>query len=240
MFNNWPKILQEVRSFFAFGALVVLAGQGLLVFLARRAEGWDFTLIVIGCVLLMFFAILMTARHSERELASRTKTSRPEIDLQSEPVEAKVSALDFDVFVSSPMAALTDGQFAADRREVAKIVDCLRTECGKKKVFWAAEKIDRPKKFEPPAVSVERDVRAIEASEYFVLVYYRQSTSSVIFEAGVALALGKKCIYFVRNRNHLPFLMQHLGEVFENVRIYDFESNADIIRLLNEVRVLED
>ncbi|OQY01053.1 MAG: hypothetical protein B6I26_05475 [Desulfobacteraceae bacterium 4572_130] len=238
----WVKIINAVQSKLAFFVLVMLILQGILFYIVPKLEGVDLTLLLAGWFLLMIITILIVAfKVAEKTEASnpalKTK-ERPEVPLHVKPTIDRVPPVKYNVFVSSPMAALSDKQFQADRRNVSQVVECLRNNCGKTSIFWAAESIKSPEEFDPPAISVETDIEAIETSEYFILIFYRKSPSSVLFEAGIALALGKKCIYFIRNRNHLPFLMRNVSEVFSNVKIYEFTKPDDIIRFLTDNDVL--
>jgi hypothetical protein len=48
----------------------------------------------------------------------------------------------YDVFVSSPMAALIDKQYQADRKNVGKIVAFLRNCYKKSSVFWRLNQLN--------------------------------------------------------------------------------------------------
>ncbi|HEY6909540.1 MAG TPA: TIR domain-containing protein [Myxococcales bacterium] len=142
----------------------------------------------------------------------------------------------WDVFLSAPMAAYPDdASYVPARLEVKKIFDALKGECGLR-VYWAAEKIERLADFETIDVSVTGDVRALEASRYFVLIYPQKLPSSALFEAGYACALERPSHYFVRERHDLPFLMRELPGALSHVRIHqspdDWTSYDDIARRL--------
>lgn len=235
---NWSKIIASVKRPIGLLALVVLVMQTILVGLAYRAQGADFTLALVLSFILIFVAILAVVWLSIRGVP-KEQIRITEKDLQATPLQNQVQQATYDVFVSSPMAAHQDKNFEIERQHVMKVVWCLRNSCGKHSVFYAGEAIDTRDKFEPETVSVERDVEAIAGSEYFLLILNRKMLSSVIFEAGIALALGRKCVYFVRDRKHLPFLMRYASEVYENVKIYEAHNADGIIRLLRESHVLE-
>ena len=240
--NIWEKIINAVKGRLAFFVLVMLILQGVLFLIVPKLEGHNLTLLLIGCLLLMIITILIVAF----KVAEKTEVShltlkaheRPEVPLPVKPTIDRVPPTKYDVFISSPMAALSDKQFQVDRKNISQVIACLRNNCGKPAIFWASESIQSSEEFDPPSISVETDIEAIETSEYFILIYYRKSPSSVLFEAGIALALGKKCLYFVRNRNDLPFLMRNVSEVFSNVKIYEFSKSNDINRFLTDNDVL--
>lgn len=237
--NAWVRIISAIKGKLSFFVLVVLVLQVILVSLAPRAQGADFTILLVGSIVLMLVTVLVVAFTTTGEKAQEPTITIPPKPMKAELIDGQVERSKYDVFVSSAMAALSEKDFLAERQNTLAIVNCLRNECGKLSVFYAGEFIESKGKFEPPALSVERDIEAIEDSEYFLLVYLKKKVSSVLFEAGVALALGKKCIYFVTKRRDLPFLMQYASEVFRNVKIYEVRSAADVIRLLSKVGVLE-
>ena len=142
---------------------------------------------------------------------------------------------EYDVFLSAPMAAYHDDTtYVPARLEVKKIFDALRDRCGFR-VFWAAEKIERLADFDTIDVSVAGDVRSLEASRHFILIYPATLATSALFEAGFACALKRPSHYFVRERHDLPFLMRELPGAVSNVRIHtsdDWTTYEDIARRL--------
>lgn len=232
----WPAVIGAVRSPLGLFALAFLVVQTILPFLARKASGGDFTIIVAGSILIMLVAISAAAFLTVRSahVIQVPGTIEPR---EPRKVHAQIR---YDVFISSPMEAFkTDAQYAADREHVLTIIQALKTRCQLPRVAYAGEEISSRKHFEPEALSVERDIANIAASEYFLLFYPRKLRSSVLFEAGAALAFGKKCVYFVRSQADLPFLMRHAAEAFTNVRVYQYETGDEIIRLLCDLKVLQ-
>lgn len=127
----------------------------------------------------------------------------------------------YDVFLSAPMAAYsTDKKYKAERAIVEKVFHTLRDEC-KLQVYWAAEQIHSKKDFTTLDISIDLDLRAIRDSKTFMLLYPAKLASSVLFEAGYALALGLRSHYFVSTRDNLPFLMRELPGRDREVTIHD-------------------
>jgi hypothetical protein len=128
-----------------------------------------------------------------------------------------------DVFLSAPMASAGDAAaYKKTRNAMLKIMQVLKAEHGLKKIYYAGENIESPEDFDPANMSLESDLVRIAGSKYFILVVLDQfPLSSVFFEAGYALAMSKKSVYFVRDRTCLPFLMRQVDSEFENVRIHD-------------------
>lgn len=141
-----------------------------------------------------------------------------------------------DVFLSSPMAAYADDtEYQKDREHVLQISKVLRSACGYE-TFYAGRPIYSISDFELEDLSIKQDFEALKASKYFVLLYPKKIASSVLVEAGWALAWGKPSIYFVTNRSDLPFLLQYAEQAFPCVRIYDHSTTESIIKLIEHHR----
>ncbi len=54
--------------------------------------------------------------------------------------------------------------------------------------------------------------------------------SSVLFEAGIALAYGKPSFYF---GNDFPFLMKEANNVFTHIKIFEADSVDDVIKRIH-------
>ena len=96
------------------------------------------------------------------------------------------------------------------------------------------EDIESQRLLPPEDFSLSEDLEALRRSKYFMLVYPERIVSSVLFEAGLAVALGKPSVYFIRDRRNLPFLMKQAeqAKLPAGVRIYEYESLSKIENLL--------
>ncbi len=132
-------------------------------------------------------------------------------------------------FLSAPMSSLSDGAFEGAMNEVCGIWDACTTRLGR--TFFAG--LDKRSKhdFDDATETLEVDLEAVGSSERFVLVYLEAATSSVLVEAGIALALGLPSVYFVRKKSDLPFMLRRADSApSTNVRIVEVEDYAAIIR----------
>jgi hypothetical protein len=141
----------------------------------------------------------------------------------------------YEVFLSCPMAGLkTDQRYQDLRAEALEVTRCLEEECGLS-VFFAGRDLEDRAAFGAPDFSVVTDIEALKQSRYFLLLYPERLVSSVLVEAGIALALGKKAVYFVRDSKHLPFMLRHIDRVYP-VKIYEYRGVDRILKLLREHR----
>jgi hypothetical protein len=222
-FGNWVSIINAVRTPLSFFTLVLLVAQGILIYLARKAEGVDFRILLIAFIVLTFLLVIIVAI-----LQYRSSTQR-EYRLTT---DKKVTEYKYDVFLSIPMASLKDKEYTEHRQFALSVVNHLKEHCQMKSIVYAGESIDAKYKFDPHDIAVLDDLDAITKSKFFVLVYPRRVASSVLFEAGIALALGKECRYFVKSRNHLPFLLKQAEQAFVNVKMYEYANLEDIKKVL--------
>lgn len=242
-FTDFKEVARKAaKSPLGFFVLVALILQGVLMVLTPRAQGTDFTILLVASVATLLILVLLVGLLAYKTLHS-AKAARTPVRIEPRGSGSRfqtdfVKVQHYDAFVSAPMASLKVGEYAVERQNVIKVVNCLRTDCGMGAVFFAGEAIETKEQFEPIPVSVEKDIEAIEHSDYFILIMTKKVASSSLFEAGYALALGKQCVYFVRSRRNLPFLMQHIPEVIENVDIYEYKKTTDILRMLKDLDVL--
>lgn len=181
---------------------------------------------------------------TEKQLDKVFQTWWPELEkaLQQAAMKAKskIGKFPFDVFLSTPMAAFAnDAEYKNGRAQFKKIFDALKQGCGLS-VYWAAEKIESISDFDTLDVSVLDDLKALDQSRCFVLLYPQKMATSALFEAGYALALNRTSHYFVRDRDDLPFLMRELAVSNTRVRIHTEQDWKDYDDLANKIKKYKD
>lgn len=155
-------------------------------------------------------------------------------------VRGCLARFEYDVFLAMAMAALeTEEQYQSYRNQALEIIKYLQDACGFRSVFYAGANLKTKAEFEAEDFSLTLDLRALRRSRYFILVYPEKIASSVLFEAGLAVALGKPSVYFIQQQG-LPFLMEQAGQADlpSGVRIYKYENLARIKTLLQSGRAL--
>jgi hypothetical protein len=140
-----------------------------------------------------------------------------------------------DVFLAAVMAGHeSDAQYRANRESVLALKRTLEQSNGCNSVFYAGTKIASKEGFDDDALSLNIDLQEMRASRNFILYYPEKVASSVLFEAGWALVLGKPSIYIVRDRDDLPFLLNNASQAFKEQRVRVFEC-ADEAALVAKV-----
>jgi hypothetical protein len=208
-------IISSVTSPLGLLTLMVLVAEAALFLLTPRAEGTDFTIIVVGMVAIIPMVLLVVY-------------FRPGI-VQQSPILQKQQKI-YDAFISAPMAAWeSDEEYKAHRNEVLKLRDTLRKECKFKRVFYAGLDIGSVDDFEVANISARDDFQALANSKYFILLYPKPLPTSALVEVGAAIAFGMPSVYFVPDRKMLPFILREAESGFENVRIREVSGNEQIL-----------
>lgn len=126
-------------------------------------------------------------------------------------------------FVAVPMSSIPKDEYEAFKLFLREYCDALEERFGGQ-VFCAAFNTSNVD-FDDPKLAYDADVQAIIDAQEFVMIYPPAVNSSVIFEAGYAVALQKPTTIFVADRKHLPFMMRHMDEAnltrdFVTIRVY--------------------
>lgn len=145
------------------------------------------------------------------------------------------------VFIAAPMNAFKVAgrpeDYKKSREQILAFMQTLKRECDLGDIYYAGETIRDVGEFDLPGASLRTDFRRIQEREFFILMWPERNTSrSALVEAGIALTLNKKCIYLVRNRDDLPFLLQGAQNATKNVRILRFEDEKDLHAIVRKNR----
>jgi len=151
--------------------------------------------------------------------------------------EIRIPPVSLDVFLAYPMAAWDDPTtFQHERGNALQVIEALRGHTGIKSIYFAGQKITSIAEFEEHDVAAEIDLKGIDECKYFVMVFPEKLVSSVLFEAGYALAKRKPAIYFVRDQTHLPFIMRNISslpkEQFPSVKVYEYQDINSLLHLI--------
>jgi pimeloyl-ACP methyl ester carboxylesterase len=134
----------------------------------------------------------------------------------------------YDVFIAAAMAGHQgDADYQEDRNAVLALIEVLKKDCGFASVFYAGTTLASQAEFDPEILALQLDLRAMRESRNFLLYYPKKIASSVLYEAGWALILGKPSIYITRHDNQgdegLPFLLNEASQAFQERRVRVFK-----------------
>jgi len=138
----------------------------------------------------------------------------------------------YDIFLASSISSFSSAsQYTEDRNRMLELIRVLEEKIGT--VFYAGRNIPNKDCLDADE-EVKADFEAIKDCTYFIMCYPEKSTSSVLVEAGYALALNKFSIYIVRNLADLPFLLQFAMRVYKNVTAYEAGSLEEAARMIEQ------
>lgn len=138
----------------------------------------------------------------------------------------------YDVFLSSPMSAFTtDEDYKKDRDAMLTFKKYLEEEKNVS-IYYAGEYISSSALFENELTG-HKDFEAIENSRCFIMFYPESIVSSVLVEAGYALALKKPSVYFVHNKETLPFLLREAHHSYTNVQVFEYADLDQILEMMS-------
>jgi hypothetical protein len=117
------------------------------------------------------------------------------------------------IFVSAPMAAFQhdEARYHAQHDDVRAICEALESKLHAD-CYYGGQGMPKTEDFQNERVAFREVFDRIRGAAYFVLIYPERLASSVLVEAGMALALGKKCAFFVRDPQDLPYLLRNVGQ----------------------------
>jgi len=130
------------------------------------------------------------------------------------------------VFIATPISGFEDeNEYGIFRRNIKTSIRRLS-----KKMIIISEliNISDATAYESPAMSVEIDLKNIENSSYFVLIYPRKTPTSALIELGYALAKKKKILILTKNQETLPYMLKKIDNVYSNIKISYYSDDCNI------------
>ena len=140
---------------------------------------------------------------------------------------------EYDLFISSPMTSLLEDEYESFQKYInEEIIETLEETKRFHKIYYAGRKFENLYQVDPSSISVKKDLEALRTSKYYVLIHQKTVNSSVLIEAGYALALRKQSFYFVQEISHLPYMLREAPQSYTNVKIYIYSSKDHLKTLI--------
>jgi hypothetical protein len=136
-------------------------------------------------------------------------------------------------YVSSPRTALSPGEQYDENKLMLRLVAELTESCGFKQVFYSGARDGGGK--QDVYSAIEWSIRHIRHAGVFIFHWPTRRPSSSLMELGYALALGRRVIILVRDRNELPYL---IGGLLQRDRVseHEYGAPADLIPFIIQHR----
>jgi hypothetical protein len=221
-------IINAINNPIQLAALIVLVVEGLLAFLLTKANNDQVIIYVSMMVAILIITIIAIFSYEGKRLKSKENI----IPEPGKP-ETQKKAYEWDVFLAAPMAAINEEQFEISQKKIEGLIAVLKEECKFQHIFYAGEGMKTKSDFDVADLSLVKDLNAIIGSRNFLMVYTEKIVTSVLYEAGAALALGKPSFYFGKKSN-FPFLMQEANNKFNHVKIHEVDSIDDLIKMIRK------
>jgi hypothetical protein len=134
--------------------------------------------------------------------------------------------LKYDVFISYPMKGLyEDKQRIILGETVKKIKTKLEQDYQGIRVFSSMDdRQEEGKRF----IDETRSFSALRASKCFILIYPERVSSSVLLEAGYAIALDKISVFIAKNNRDLPYLIHANAPFNKNIYLFEYCNIEDL------------
>jgi nucleoside 2-deoxyribosyltransferase len=234
--ENRSSIINAVSTPIKLAALIVLVIEAPLIYLLTKVPAQNIVLIIFLMIGILVFTLWGVYKIERAQIALKNAEIIPPTGI----AETSKDAYAWDVFLAAPMASLSSDTYKQTTDKIKEIKRALEIECGFQQVFFAGSNLDSQGEFHAADVSIEMDINAMKKSRIFILLYPEKIVSSVLFEAGIALALGKPSFYFSAMEN-LPFLMQQANQRFDFVKIHPADSFEKILTIIknNKKRIFE-
>jgi nucleoside 2-deoxyribosyltransferase len=111
----------------------------------------------------------------------------------------------FDLFISCPMSALLEEEYAAIRPHIVDLCDELQNSRLAPRIYFSGYDKTTPADFDHPYFGSQKDFAALAESDRFLLIYPKACASGCLVEAGFAISRRIPSVYFICSENDLPF-----------------------------------
>jgi hypothetical protein len=220
--------------------LIIVGGILLLIGVAQAPvvlgvnlapRNGTFAGIVVAMAIVLLLAgvagLFLAPRATEAGLSSGPKA----------PAAAGPAPAEYDVFLAVPMSGTASEQeYVALRTLAMDVMGAMKRHCGIETCYFSGEKLPSKADFESQAVSAQLDFDALGRSRCFVMLYPRPVLSSVIAEAGFALARRVPTVYLVAEGTRLPFLLAEAHGLpepaYPPVRTYTYRDPGHLLSLI--------
>jgi hypothetical protein len=243
-----PKSLaaaaNEIKTPLGIIALVVLVSASVLAVQTVHGSSETGNLLTAGAILVLVLALA-------GGIAIALTANRPPGPSAAPPLRPLGRQ---KTFMSAPMASLTGENYSRMKEKMRTIKDALKRDAGQADVFWGGDSVDDPAHWDRPAEALRLTIERIRDCDNFVLVLPDYACaphaegfckpSSIWWEAGIAVAFGKRCTFFVHDRlgtaERMPYYLRAMqtakGDGIPASKLWPFTDVQDIQRLIREAQ----
>jgi len=116
------------------------------------------------------------------------------------------------LFIATPMSAFNKEEY----NELREIINRIK-QFSEEEIFAEITTVNQTEFFEPKE-ALKQDLKAIDESEKFIMIYPSKIHSSVLIELGYAIAKDKEILILTKDKKDIPYLAQDLEiKVFKSI-----------------------
>ena len=140
---------------------------------------------------------------------------------------------EYDIFISYPMKGLKNEEDKNILKDIViKVKNNLERNFPKIKVFVSIDDDSSEGKL---LRSKTENFEALSSSNCFIFIYPKEVVSSVLIEAGYAIALNKICIFLSPSKESLPYLLALNIDREKNFFFFSYKKCSNLPELITEI-----
>jgi nucleoside 2-deoxyribosyltransferase len=117
-------------------------------------------------------------------------------------------------FIAAPMSGFSsDSDYQESRKIILGMIKHLENDHKFSSVYYAGSEIASQAHFNSHELAMKRDLAALRKTDIFILLYPAKIISSVLVEAGYAMALLKPMLLMVKDKRDLPYFFQEAEQI---------------------------
>lgn len=129
------------------------------------------------------------------------------------------------IVLSMQMSHLSQQEYSETRQDIMTLIYDLRK---RHDVFFFNEFVPTLTEFDEKKFDPHKYLHEIDKCNYFVAIILERVPSSIYFEAGYALAAGKRSIYYVTDEKAMPILMRTASTDHSKIKLIRATGLEDI------------
>jgi hypothetical protein len=141
----------------------------------------------------------------------------------------------FDLYISTPVVSLAhQNEFKRHKKTIEELIAILKQSRSDSKIFCYIAEISSLPTSGASNYNIKKIYSTLRRSKKYIGIFPSKVMSGAHCEAGFALALGKPCLFFVKDINDLPTILRKAPSVYSFVNIQLYDSNEDLKRIFQE------
>ena len=141
----------------------------------------------------------------------------------------------FDFYISTPVVSLvSQKEFIKHKKTIEEIISILKQSKSKSRIFSYISEIPSFPSSGASNYNIKKIYSALRRSKKYIGIFPSNTMSGAHCEAGFALALGKPCLFFVKDLNDLPTILKKAPSVYSFVSIQLYTNDEDLKRIFKE------